>query len=93
MRERTSRNNQGNRKGEEVTVWRGALCLIYTKVLCLWGEVLKTKLQQEAGDKGSEQPERGIDGPLQRKKVCESGNMSTLTQLIGRGTQNGSSTV
>jgi len=44
-------------------VWRGALCLIYTKVLCLWGEVLKTKLQQEAGDKGLEQPEHGIDGP------------------------------
>jgi len=36
MRERTSRNNQGSRKGEEVTVWRGALCLIYTKVLCLF---------------------------------------------------------
>lgn len=32
------------------------------------------KLQQEAGDKGSEQ--RGIDGWLRRKKVGESVNMS-----------------
>ena len=51
MSGRISRNNLGHCKGEEVTLWRGALCLIYTKVLCLWREDLKTvtKLQQEAG--------------------------------------------
>ena len=71
---RISRINRGHCKGEEATLWRGTLCLIYTKVLCLWKEEPKMKLQQEAGDKGSEQ--RGIDGWLQRKKAGESGNMS-----------------
>jgi len=35
MRERISGNNLGHCKGEEVTLWRGASCLIYSNVLCL----------------------------------------------------------
>ena len=38
----------GHCKGGEVTLWRGASCLLYSKDLCLGWEELKMKLQQEA---------------------------------------------
>ena len=51
--ERISRNILGHCKGEGMMFWRGALCIIYTKVLCLRrnSEGLKMELQPAAGSR------------------------------------------